>query len=66
MVKDMIFQLDERDLVRPEINHGINIEPVVIFLYLQVYFAAAKQVAFLPFGLLYFKTLGSAVDHDAG
>src|ERR1700744_4495183 len=55
MVEDMVAQLDERDSVWPEINNGVDIEPVVILFYLQVYFTIAENVALLPFGLFNFK-----------
>ena len=54
MVEDMIAQLDERYAVRPEINYGVDIKPVVILLYLEVDLAVTENVALLAFRLLNF------------
>src|SRR5580704_13899387 len=59
MVKNMVFQLNKRDFVRPEIYNGINIKPVIIFFNLKVNFTVAENITFFiaMVRLFYFKTL---------
>jgi hypothetical protein len=66
MVEDMVFKLDKRNAVRPKPNNGINIKPVVIFGYLQVYFTASKNVPLLSLRAVLFQNLAQLIDRDAG
>jgi hypothetical protein len=47
-------------------NHCVDIEPIVILFYFQVYFGGAENVAFFTFGLLQLKTFFRAVHRDVG